>query len=434
MKIKKIKFENFRLFENLEVSFPDSNFIVLIGNNGAGKTSILDGIATCLTHFTGEMMSKKEGYSIDHWFIDNDVTNGKEKGNVICNFDINSDSLRIEVTKDINIAGLKFDKEPKDFINALKAKKEDRRIPIISYQPINRANGDVAKTSEKSNIIKIYDPVTQAYTRALSKSATPMHENYDWFLQQVRMENDYKVEQNSLAITLPSLDIVRKALKTFTSELLLNISDFKVHKKKNLYPDFREEIEEHLAFNINGKQILYNQLSSGQRMVLSMVMSIARNLIVINENSEDALAGEGIVLIDELELHLHPNWQLKIVNALKATFPNVQFIATTHSPKVITSLEQQDVLVLDNGKVFNLNQNPLGRDDNSALEEFMDSSKRPVEIENKISELFDKLAEKKINHEEIEGDLEKLKSILSTDDPIFVRFNAIIERKKLLQV
>ncbi|MBK8517489.1 MAG: AAA family ATPase [Saprospiraceae bacterium] len=409
MKIKKIKFENFRLFENLEVNFPDSNFIVLIGNNGAGKTSILDGIATCLTHFTGEMMSKKEGYSIDHWFIDSDVTNGKEKGLVNCSFEINSDNLSISVTKDTNEAGLSFDKEPKGFINAFKATKENKRIPIISYQHINRSNGDVSKTSEKSNIIKIYDPVTQAYTRALSKSSIPMHDNYDWFLQQVRMENDYKVEQNSLAVTLPSLDIVRKALKIFTSELMLNISDFKVHKKKNLYPDFREEIEEHLAFNIDDKQILYNQLSSGQRMILSMVMSIARNLIVVNENSEDALNGEGIVLIDELELHLHPNWQLKIVNALKTTFPNVQFIATTHSPLVLSGMRRDDILVLDQGEIIPSEEIPdiYSSSSDQILEEIMFA-------DNKIDKFYNEKKEidilfNKMDFETAEHKLKELK-------------------------
>jgi predicted ATP-binding protein involved in virulence len=413
MKIKRIKFENFRLFENLEVNFPDSNFIVLIGNNGAGKTSILDGIATCLTHFTGEMMSKKEGYSIDHWFTDDDVTNGKEKGNVSCSFDINSDNLKINVKKDINEAGLKFDKEPKNFITELKKIKENRRIPIISYQHINRANGDVSKSSEKSSIIKIYDPITQAYTRALSKSFIPMHDNYDWFLQQVRMENDYKVDQNNLIVTLPSLDNVRKALKIFTSEVMLDTTDFKVHKKKILYPDFREEIEEHLVFNIDGKQILYNQLSSGQRMILSMVMSIARNLIVANENTEDALKSEGIVLIDELELHLHPNWQLKIVKALKTTFPKVQFIATTHSPLVLSGMRREDILVLNQGDIIPSEELPniYSSTSDQILEEIMFTNNKIDEFSKEKKEID--ILFNKMDFEAAAQKLKKLKEIVN---------------------
>ncbi len=91
MKIKKIKFENFRLFENLEVNFPDSNFIVLIGNNGAGKTSILDGIALSFLHFTQEVISVSEKYNLprDSWFEKDYIRIGKDESHVEINFDFN---------------------------------------------------------------------------------------------------------------------------------------------------------------------------------------------------------------------------------------------------------------------------------------------------------------------------------------------------------
>ena len=78
MKLKKIKFSNFRLFENLEIEFPDENFIVLIGGNGVGKTTILEGIARCIEHFVGIMTSAlPKGHNIDTFLSDLDIKIGK---------------------------------------------------------------------------------------------------------------------------------------------------------------------------------------------------------------------------------------------------------------------------------------------------------------------------------------------------------------------
>ena len=69
-----------------------------------------------------------------------------------------------------------------------------------------------------------------------------------------------------------------------------------------------------------------------------MVGDLARRLAIANDGRVDALSGSGIVLIDEIELHLHPAWQRDILPRLMATFPNVQFFVTTHSPLVLAQL------------------------------------------------------------------------------------------------
>jgi predicted ATP-binding protein involved in virulence len=450
MKIKKIKFENFRLFENLEVNFPDSNFIVLIGNNGAGKTSILDGIALSFLHFTQEVISVSERYNLprDSWFEKDYIRIGKDESTVEISFDLNipqnheffgpdESSKKISISKNRHENGFQFEKHPSGFVNELKSLVKSKKLhslPVIAYYNVNRT---VTKESDKKENQQesVYDEKLQAFVKTLNLSSPIFKDFEQWFIKQEVIENALKVNKGNLDLFLPALKNVRTAIETYLTVIEPNkYGKINILRESEMTANFTENTYEYLSLEKEGSILKFTQLSSGEKMVVLLVVDIARRLTIANENSEDALNGEGIVLIDELELHLHPNWQLKIVKALKAAFPNVQFIATTHSPKVITSLEQQDVLVLESGKVFNLNQNPLGRDDNSALEEFMDSSKRPVEIENKISEIFDKLAGKNLYYNEIEGDIEKLKSILSTDDPIFVRFNAIIERKKLLEV
>ena len=89
------------------------------------------------------------------------------------------------------------------------------------------------------------------------------------------------------------------------------------------------------------------QLSDGERSFLALLGDMVRRLALANPDLENPLEGHGVVLIDELELHLHPTWQRQVVENLRTTFPNVQFIGTTHSPFVIQSLRPGELINLD---------------------------------------------------------------------------------------
>lgn len=77
------------------------------------------------------------------------------------------------------------------------------------------------------------------------------------------------------------------------------------------------------------------QLSDGEKCTLALFGDIARRLAIANPSLDDPLQGDGVVLIDELELHMHTSWQRKVISMLKKTFPNIQFIITTHSPQIL---------------------------------------------------------------------------------------------------
>ncbi|WP_258313038.1 AAA family ATPase [Alteromonas sp. KUL49] len=98
-----------------------------------------------------------------------------------------------------------------------------------------------------------------------------------------------------------------------------------------------------LKVTVDGRTINIFQSSQGQHVFISMIADIARKLVVLNPNLENPLHGQGIVLIDEIELHLHPKWQQDIVGALVNTFPNIQFIVTTHSPQVLSTVDKSCV-------------------------------------------------------------------------------------------
>ena len=87
-------------------------------------------------------------------------------------------------------------------------------------------------------------------------------------------------------------------------------------------------------------------MSSGFQTMLNLVIDISYRLTVLNPSIENPTSMFGIVLIDEIELHLHPKWQWKILSVLEDTFPNIQFIVTTHSPMVISSCKKCNLLLL----------------------------------------------------------------------------------------
>ena len=111
------------------------------------------------------------------------------------------------------------------------------------------------------------------------------------------------------------------------------------------YTNLRIELEPSrmLMTNKDGIDLRIDQLSGGYKSVLSVIADIAKRLSIANPDSLDPLKEEAVILIDELELHLHPKWQKEIAGNLKKTFPNCQFIISTHSPLIIQSLDAEEV-------------------------------------------------------------------------------------------
>ena len=118
------------------------------------------------------------------------------------------------------------------------------------------------------------------------------------------------------------------------------------------------------------------QLSDGERGLLAMVFDLTRRLTQANPEMEDPAAeAEAVVLIDEIELHLHPGWQRRIVRNLTETFPKCQFIATTHSPQLIGEVEHDRIQIIADGQVYSPTHS-FGVDSSRVLEEIMGADPR----------------------------------------------------------
>jgi predicted ATP-binding protein involved in virulence len=213
---------------------------------------------------------------------------------------------------------------------------------------------------------------------------------FKWYREQTELEND-KIVNDDPAYSNKQLAMVKRAVLHF----LPGFSDLRIR-----YMPAR------LAAVKGSVDLSIDQLSDGEKNILSMIADIARRLVIANPESDEPLSGEGLVLIDEIDAHLHPTWQTRILLDLQKIFPQLQFIITTHSPAVLREFQGQLIeLYIENGKISSRLHTPLYRwDINHILESEMDTSAYNRETESMLTEIFDLIddkmydeAEQKIN-------------------------------------
>jgi predicted ATP-binding protein involved in virulence len=175
---------------------------------------------------------------------------------------------------------------------------------------------------------------------------------------------------------------------------------------------------------------LFDTLCDGERVIVALVADIARRACLLNPQlGGDVLKQTpGVVLIDELDLHLHPKWQRELPNGLKAAFPAMQFIATTHSPQILSELSPNEIILLKDESAENPEAS-YGLTTNHILEEIMETASRPQKIKDTLSKLF--LAIERNSLDEAQEYLGKL----SKEAPDIVEIasaQALIKRKEII--
>ncbi|KWR88179.1 hypothetical protein RM96_21170 [Cupriavidus sp. IDO] len=176
---------------------------------------------------------------------------------------------------------------------------------------------------------------------------------------------------------------------------------------------------------------LFDNLSDGQRVAIALVADIARRMCLLNPQLGMDVAEEttGVVLIDELDVHLHPKWQRMMVQGLLRAFPKVQFIATSHSPQILSELKPEQIILLSNGDTPLHPIASYGLDSSRVLEQVMDTPSRPAEIQRLLDELFLVIERNELDRGT--AMLEHLKKA-APDLPELARAEALIKRKQVL--
>ncbi|MBV6628075.1 MAG: AAA family ATPase [Rivularia sp. (in: Bacteria)] len=425
MRIEKLHIQNFRGFENITLNFPKSKVAVFIGINGAGKSSILDCIAMMLAQFVAKLRNK----TADIEPSENDIKiNSQSTVNTIT---ISTED-REQISWRIIEEGL-YSQNPsnydeiENYIQRLKENLKshpDFNLPVMVYYQTHRMvlKNPYTFSLRKNKQDEYYQ--FQAYQKAFSSEINNFQDFFDWFKEEEDYENEIRLRENP-DYRNPRLEIIRRAITIFFNNLYRNnFSNLRV--VRSISERFmRNSGKPSLTITKNNQDFKIEQLSDGEKMLLMLVTDLARRLAIANPKSPDASAGEGIVLIDEIDLHLHPQWQRSVIPSLTKTFPNCQFIVTTHSPQVLSEVNRESVFIIENYQIVENTPHTYGKDSNSILYQLMDVKERPETVQDKIDNCL-----KLINDGQIETAktaLNELSNLLGENDSEVVRANALID-------
>lgn len=421
MRVNKVNLVNYRCFKDLSVELHDS-FTVLVGNNGSGKSTILDGIALGLaSYFVGMEGDSPKGIDKSDVRLETyEIGSRLEKqaqypAQIHCDGVLASTDVKWSRSKNTETGTTTYgDAAPltlitKQLVGDIKKGDTSVVLPILAYYTTARLWG---KKREKKETTKV--DLNSRFTGYLDCLDSMNNEKLmrKWLEQMTYIE----LQRGE---PVPELTAVKKAiLACFNASG--NIEEMGKAEKCSF--DVKSgEIEIVYVLPDGKKQIhALSEMSDGYRNMLSLVADIAYRMALLNPQLLDRVTEEtsGIVLIDEIDLHLHPAWQRHIVNALKEIFPKVQFIVSTHAPSVISSVPKEEIIVLENHQARKADFPTYGRDVNSILKTIMDVPERPDKIAKRLEEFYRHLSEG--DYDIAKRILNDVKCILGEDDPTIV--------------
>lgn len=221
---------------------------------------------------------------------------------------------------------------------------------------------------------------------------------------------------------IAELEAVKKAL----CKCYLNI-DNSVTDVKFAYDVRSHELEIYVYRHHEAEKFPVRMLSDGEKGIISLVADIAYRMALLNPNLLDkVLETPGVVLIDEIDLHLHPSWQKKIMGSLMEIFPNIQFIVTTHSPSILLNVPRENIWILNHNEIYQPQDMTYGRTVEEILREVMDTNVRPDEVVGMQKE-FDRAVDNE-DYDSAKKILDKMKDIMGENA------NEIIENQIVLDV
>lgn len=403
MKLQNVTLENFRAFEHCRVDL-GSRLTVLLGENGSGKTAFLDGVGIGL----GEIptyLPKASGTSF------------RKAGDILqCNNTLNP-YARVEMVTPSGLAWDRLKRRDKSrkttaalptrrglrglraYLDAqvLDPWNEQRHfdLPVIAYYGVSRAMLDIPlrRRGFQSEYTRFDALVNALDANTHFKSA------FAWFYLKENEEHARQKKARSFDVTLPELEAVRGAIT-------------------RLFPDLSNPHIElnplRLAVDQGAETLDIAQLSDGYQTLLGLVMDLSSRMAMANPHWADPLSAEAIVLIDEVDLHLHPAWQRRVIGDLLTTFPNTQFVVTTHSPFVVEALnnhlKRQQIAGLPLGDEEVESLAPLSPDQVAAYLVSADGAKSLIDNDagliddqllshfNAINRLYDKMRDIEWSH------------------------------------
>lgn len=346
MILRELEVSNYRPFRNERFAFSE-RVTVIAGVNGRGKSAILDGLSLLLSRLLPQVTPARGGYK---YLKPQDVHQGER-------------ALKLALSAS-------FEGIPVDFAidyGQAEGQRPTKLLPQIKRE-IQRIYGDPQRAGDAAPIAVYYTTDRAAYRlpkRLLTGLPQDQRAAYHGALFNRQIDfrdfmSRYRGWEESIS---------RGEDRDGTNERTLNTINSAVREFLPGFSDVHVELEPlRLLVSKQGQTLDLTQMSDGERSLLAMMIDLCRRLVLANPELDDPLQGAGVVLIDEIELHLHPQWQREIVEKLRRTFPRIQFILTTHSPFVVQTLRPGELRLLGDSLDDEALQDP-GEYANRGLEE-----------------------------------------------------------------
>ena len=383
MLLKNLHIINFKMFEDLNLQFKPG-FNLILGDNGVGKTSVLEAATVAVSGFlTGmEDIPTRNIYKDDiHYniLVNNNGT-----------FD-RSYCYPVEIESTISYAGTDYTWDrtkissrtmisPKDILKVsrdLINSTERKILPLISYQSASRHWISARKDANEKKRKQLHNRRC-GYLGCLDRTANLNVVN-NW-CEQMEWSS---VRMNSISENYEQFGKIVSKFMSIMNDGLISKVVYQPNEGKILYSE-------------NGEFKDIDDLSAGYQSLLNLILDLAYRMAILNpDEGENISKVEGIVFIDEIDSNLHPKWQWRVVDALTESFPNIQFIAATHSPIIVSSCKDANIINLDeNGNVRYITDS-YAFSVNDILRDMLAYHMRPAKVENLIEEF-----EKRMDREE----------------------------------
>lgn len=421
MYLEKIHIENYKVIGKLDIDLkPGVNLI--IGDNGAGKTSVLEGIAVSL----GGLFVNVAGVSTKNIVKDDVRMNIKPIGDSSTTIEYYEPVLAgctLHVTEELNFTWNRIKEE----VSATHTKIDDKNVcvwmkkltnnsdtnlPLISFQSAARA-WRVRRGDFGNELKKKMDDRRCGYIGCLD-SSMDVKSIQQWCLKQ--------------EVVRSNKGIVREyeMFKNIVASFMKEINELAENPLIYYSPQFTE-----LVYKDNKTEMPISKLSAGYQSLLWMVMDLAYRVCMLNPELESRDQITGIVLIDEIDLHLHPKWQWNVIDALQKTFSGVQFIIATHSPIVISASKKANLILLDDAQDISYLPDCYGYEVEDVLHYRQESVSRPKKVKVLVDEIENAIDD--IEFDKADAALERLKEVLGEDNSEYKKMAGLISDAKLIE-
>lgn len=411
MKLSQLSLKNYGRFDDVTLTF-NKDITVIIGRNGAGKTTVLTAVANGLSWLSARILKEKgSGSKLGEGVIKNGSTNASYS----LLFDGLGNKFNLEVfkTKKGRIPNGKNDfSDVTELANMYRtslsySETGEDNLPILAYYPVERS---LIKIPLRRGAKHDFEQM-EGYEHSLANAI-----KFERFVEWFRYREDFENEQR-LRADIGYVDVQLESVRTAIYRFMPNFKNICIKRSP-----IRMSIDK------NNESLDVAILSQGEKSLMALVGDIARRLAMLNPCHNNPLEGSGVVLIDEVDLHLHPKWQKTVIQNLRTTFPNCQFILTTHSPLVISNAQDIQVYELNNGEISKLD-GLYGMDANQVLSETQGVGVRSDEVKERFDEII-RLAEQK-KFEEARNSLQDLKLTVSAKNLELSRVEMLINKLEL---